>query len=102
MLVYALCHTNPFFISITITNDLIHRTICHRVSTAIRIGRSIRLPRRQQYVLTDQYVIAEEQQYVLVNQYVIQNRQQYALIVHIEIHIVLFKVWYIVLPIVEV
>ena len=37
---------NPFSISITIINGLIHRTICHRVSAAIRIGLPIRLPRR--------------------------------------------------------
>ena len=87
----------------------IDRSICHRVSAAIRIARQICLScRQQQYVLTYQYVIAEEQQYVLVNQYVIQNRQQYALIspichqvqydlqyIYIEIRIVLSKVWYI-------
>ena len=61
---------------------LIHiaRTICHRVSAAIRIARSICLSRRQQYVLPEQYVIAEEQQYVQVNQYVIRKRQKYELI----------------------
>ena len=32
---------SPFSISITIINGLIHRTICHRVSAAIRIGRPI-------------------------------------------------------------
>ena len=37
---------SPFSIWITIINGLIHRTICHRVSAAIRISRPIRLPRR--------------------------------------------------------
>jgi len=44
---YSLCHTKPIFYSIAIINGLIlHRTTCHRVSAAIRIGWPIRLPRR--------------------------------------------------------
>ena len=40
---YYVIHS-PFSISITIINGLIHRTKCHRVSPAIRIGLPIRLP----------------------------------------------------------
>ena len=100
---------SSFSISISIISGLIHRTICHRVSTAIRIvgrntfapsvaicivrtichrvsaairiARPICLFRRQQYVCIARTICHRLSAAIcMVNQYVIQNRQQYALI----------------------
>ena len=91
VLVYALCHTNPIFdldyqnkrsktpnnMSSRKRSNTYWSTNTFASLAPIRIARPICLSRRQQYVLTDQYVIAGEQQYVLVDQYVFAQAQQY-------------------------
>ena len=70
-------HNHGLIVIVICIDTLIHRTICHRLSAATLIGRPIRLLRRQQYVLSEQCVIAEGQQ--LTDQYIAAREHQYVL-----------------------